>query len=71
MWYKVETVSINGSGMKTLDKKILEEIQPILDQGANNGWKLHSYTSQFAHLGKTLNIIVGPIVCTIIWEIEE
>lgn len=71
MRYKIETVIVGQGVTKTTNKKIEELVQPVLDKGTQKGWKLHSYTTQFDHLGKAMNMIVGPIICSIIWEIED
>jgi len=61
MYYKVETKVVKASFFKNAQDNIQKEIQPMLDKGAKQGWRLHTFT--------TTNTSEGINFC-VVWAID-
>ncbi|MES0490851.1 MAG: hypothetical protein ABUK01_12720 [Leptospirales bacterium] len=61
MKYKVQNRTIKAGLFTDAQNKIEKAIQPFLDEGSKNGWKLHSFQS--TDTSKGINLVF-------IWELE-
>ncbi len=55
--YLVQNRNITSSLFKDVEKKIEDEIQPFLDEGARYGYQLHSFQATAASKGINLVFI--------------
>ena len=59
--YKVVNRNITAGWFKNAQDKIEKLMQPMLDEGANRGWTLHTFTATEASKG--INIVI-------VWETD-
>ena len=59
--YKVVNRNITGGWFKDAHERIEKQIQPLLDDWANQGWTLHTFTATEASKG--INLVV-------VWEAD-
>lgn len=59
--YKVQNRNIRAGFFSAAEDKIERAIQPYLDAGSRNGWRLHSF--QATEASKGINLVF-------IWEVE-
>lgn len=62
MSYKIENVVIKSGLLTEAQNMIPKRIQPILDEGAKNGWRLHTLTP--TESAKGINIVI-------VWEVDK
>lgn len=58
--YKVENIVVKAGFVTDAQDLIPKKVQPLLDQGAQKGWKLHTFTPTISSKG--INICL-------VWEI--
>jgi hypothetical protein len=61
MRYIVEALVIKAGFFSDAQDMITKKIQPMLDKGANNGWRLHTFTP--TESAKGINIVL-------VWEVQ-
>ena len=62
MKYKIVNHTVKAGFFTDAQNKIESTIQPLLDNGTNNGWKLHSFNS--TDTTKGINLVF-------IWEVDD
>ncbi|MGI5952379.1 MAG: hypothetical protein ACOX61_11135 [Brooklawnia sp.] len=60
--YKIQNRTIKAGMFADAEDRIERGIQPLLDAGSKNGWRLHSF--QATDSNKGINLVL-------IWEVPE